>query len=104
MSFYQPVAPAGVNGQVQINDQRGFGATPDLAWDAGRRALDVHRLEALSLLSLSGLMLALATRGGSIGVAGQPLFGVGPAVSGTTPLGIGPHDYYPIDLASGSLM
>lgn len=104
MSFYQPIAPAGTDGQVQFNNQRGFGATSDLRWDASGRKLDVERVEAFSLLSLSQLMLSFATRGRTIGIAGQPLYGVGPAVSGTTPLGIGPQDYYPIHLASGSLM
>jgi hypothetical protein len=53
MSFYQPIAPAGIDGQVQFNNQRGFGATSDLRWDASGRKLDVERLEAFSLLSLS---------------------------------------------------
>jgi hypothetical protein len=33
MSFYQPVAPAGVDGQVQFNKGKGFGASPDFTWD-----------------------------------------------------------------------
>ena len=61
-------------------------------------------IDATGLLSLSNLMLLFAQRGTSIGIPGQPLFGVGPAVVSTTPVGIGPHDYYPIDLLSGSFM
>lgn len=61
-------------------------------------------VDTLGLASLSNLMLAFAQRGASIGIPGQPLFGVGPAVISTTPVGIGPHDYYPIDLLSGSFM
>jgi hypothetical protein len=61
-------------------------------------------IDANSLASLANLMLAFATRGASIGEPGKLLFGVGPAVTGTTPVGIGPHDYYPIDLATGSFM
>jgi len=61
-------------------------------------------MDANSLASLANLMLAFATRGASIGKPGELLFGVGPAVTGTTPVGIGPHDYYPIDLATGSFM
>jgi cytoskeletal protein CcmA (bactofilin family) len=61
-------------------------------------------VDTSGLASLSGLMLAFAQRGASIGIPGQPLFGVGPAVTSTTPVGIGPHDYYPIDLFSGSFM
>jgi hypothetical protein len=61
-------------------------------------------VDTSGLASLSNLMLAFAQRGASIGIPGQPLFGVGPAVTSTTPVGIGPHDYYPIDLFSGSFM
>jgi cytoskeletal protein CcmA (bactofilin family) len=61
-------------------------------------------VDTSGLASLSSLMLAFAQRGASIGIPGQPLFGVGPAVTSTTPVGIGPHDYYPIDLFSGSFM
>lgn len=104
MSFYQPNAPAGINGQIQFNNQQGFGATSDLQWNDANRELDVERIEPISLLSLSQLMLSFAARGQSIGIAGQPLYGVGPAVSSATPVGIGPHHYYPTHLASGSLM
>jgi hypothetical protein len=61
-------------------------------------------MDANSLASLANLMFAFAARGSSIGEPGKLLFGVGPAVTGTTPVGIGPHDYYPIDLATGSFM
>jgi hypothetical protein len=61
-------------------------------------------MDASSLASLANLMFAFATRGASIGEPGELLFGVGPAVSSTTLVGIGPHDYYPIDLATGSFM
>jgi hypothetical protein len=61
-------------------------------------------MDANSLASLANLMFAFAARGASIGEPGELLFGVGPAVTGTTPVGIGPHDYYPIDLATGSFM
>jgi cytoskeletal protein CcmA (bactofilin family) len=61
-------------------------------------------VDTSGLASLSNLMLAFAQRGALIGIPGQPLFGVGPAVTSTTPVGIGPHDYYPIDLFSGSFM
>jgi hypothetical protein len=67
--------------------------------DFGSQTVDTS-----GLASLSNLMLAFAQRGASIGIPGQPLFGVGPAVTSTTPVGIGPHDYYPIDLFSGSFM
>jgi hypothetical protein len=67
--------------------------------DFGSQTVDTS-----GLASLSNLMLAFAQRGASIGIPGQPLFGVGPAVTSTTPVGIGPHDYYPIDLLSGSFM
>jgi hypothetical protein len=62
------------------------------------------KIDAFQLQSLSNLMLAFAQRGAEIGIPGQPLFGVGPAVTSTTPVGIGPHDYYPIDLLSASFM
>jgi hypothetical protein len=65
----------------------------------GSQAVDSN-----SLASLANLMFAFAARGASIGEPGKLLFGVGPAVTGTTPVGIGPHDYYPIDLATGSFM
>jgi cytoskeletal protein CcmA (bactofilin family) len=61
-------------------------------------------VDTSGLASLSNLMLAFTQRGASIGIPGQPLFGVGPAVTSTTPVGIGPHDYYPIDFFSGSFM
>jgi hypothetical protein len=111
MSFYQPVAPAGSNTQIQFNDNGGFGGSADLTWDdtgkelgVGGDILTTGTIDAGSLASLANLMFAFATRGASIGEPGKLLFGVGPAVTGTTPVGIGPHDYYPIDLASGSFM
>jgi hypothetical protein len=187
MSFYQPVAPAGSNTQIQFNDNGGFGGSADLTWDdtgkelgvggdinldnggtystklqivtptanrtisfpdttgtvvttgdggtvtstmiadgtivnadinssaaiAGTKidpdfgsqsVLTTGTIDAGSLASLANLMFAFATRGASIGEPGKLLFGVGPAVTGTTPVGIGPHDYYPIDLPSGSFM
>ena len=33
MSFYQPVAPAGSNGQIQFNDNGGFGGDVDLTYN-----------------------------------------------------------------------
>jgi hypothetical protein len=41
MSFYQPVAPAGVDGQVQFNRGKGFGASPDFTWDDTGKVLEV---------------------------------------------------------------
>jgi hypothetical protein len=49
-------------------------------------------------------MFNFALRGKGIGLPGESLFGVGPAVTSTTPVGLGPHDYFPIDLPSGSFM
>jgi hypothetical protein len=49
-------------------------------------------------------MFNFALRGKGIGLPGEQLFGVGPAVISTTPVGLGPHDYFPIDLPSGSFM
>jgi hypothetical protein len=71
----------------------------------GSQAISTNgSIDALSLASFSNLMIAFATRAASIGIPGELLFGVGPAVFSATPVGIGPHDYYPIDLASGSFM
>lgn len=67
-------------------------------------AFGAQVIDTTAAASLSQMMFALAVRGHSIGVAGQPLYGVGPAVSGATPMGIGPGDYYPLHLASGSFM
>jgi len=41
MSFYQPVAPAGANTEIQFNKGKGFGASPDLAWDDTGKVLEV---------------------------------------------------------------
>jgi hypothetical protein len=54
--------------------------------------------------ALTDFMFNFALRGKGIGLPGGQLFGVGPAVISTTPVGLGPHDYFPIDLPSGSFM
>jgi hypothetical protein len=77
---------------------------PGVNTTGNQSVLTTGTIDAGSLASLANLMLAFATRGASIGEPGKLLFGVGPAVTGTTPVGIGPHDYYPIDLATGSFM
>ena len=41
MSFYQPVAPAGSNTQVQYNKNGGFGGDADLTWDDSAKELGV---------------------------------------------------------------
>jgi len=67
-------------------------------------AFGAQVVDTTAVASLSQMMFALAIRGKGIGVAGQPLYGVGPAVSGAIPMGINPGDYYPLHLASGSFM
>jgi hypothetical protein len=41
MSFYQPVAPAGSNTQIQYNKSGGFGGDADLTWDDSGKELGV---------------------------------------------------------------
>ena len=41
MSFYQPVAPAGSNTQIQYNKNGGFGGDADLTWDDSAKELGV---------------------------------------------------------------
>jgi len=78
--------------------------SPRETLEVAGNAFATGSIDALSLASFSNLMIAFATRAASIGMPGELLFGVGPAVFSATPVGIGPHDYYPIDLASGSFM
>jgi len=92
------IVDADVNASAAI---AGTKISPDFG---SQSVLTTGAIDAGSLASLANLMLAFATRGASIGEPGKLLFGVGPAVTGTTPVGIGPHDYYPIDLATGSFM
>jgi hypothetical protein len=89
---------SGVIVDADVNASAAIAGTK-ISPDFGSQTVDTS-----GLASLSNLMLAFAQRGASIGIPGQPLFGVGPAVVSTTPVGIGPHDYYPIDLLSGSFM
>jgi hypothetical protein len=92
------IVDADVNASAAIS---GTKISPDFG---SQSVLTTGAIDAGSLASLANLMFAFATRGASIGEPGKLLFGVGPAVTGTTPVGIGPHDYYPIDLATGSFM
>jgi hypothetical protein len=48
--------------------------------------------------------LALRDSGLTIGVAGAINFGVGPAATTGTPVGISEQDYYPVHANSDSLM
>jgi hypothetical protein len=41
MSFYQPVAPAGANTEIQFNKNGGFGGDADLTWDDSGKELGV---------------------------------------------------------------
>jgi hypothetical protein len=95
---------AGVIVDADVNASAAIAGTK-IDPDFGSQAITTNgSIDALSLASFSNLMIAFATRAASIGIPGELLFGVGPAVFSATPVGIGPHDYYPIDLASGSFM
>jgi hypothetical protein len=95
---------AGVIVDADVNASAAIAGTK-IAPDFGSQAITTNgSIDALSLASFGNLMIAFATRASSIGIPGELLFGVGPAVFSATPVGIGPHDYYPIDLASGSFM
>jgi hypothetical protein len=94
MSFYFP----GLLRDVQIAGDAGIAGTKI------NPVFGAQVVDTAAVASLSRMMFAMAVRGAGIGVAGQPLYGVGPAVSGDTPLGINPGDFYPLHLASGSFM